>query len=74
MVSDQRGGWRLIGVTSFGDMECGSGTPGVYAWAAGPVLRPWLEAQIGADAGAPATHAISAHAVKRGHSRSRRRA
>jgi secreted trypsin-like serine protease len=46
MVDDGSGGWRLLGVTLFGDAECGaSGAPGVFAWAAGPALRTWLVAQ-----------------------------
>jgi secreted trypsin-like serine protease len=53
--------WTVAGVTSFGDGCNPSGVAGIYAWAAGPTLRPWimqtadsLEASATAPAPAPA--------------------
>jgi secreted trypsin-like serine protease len=34
--------WALAGITSFGDGCNTDGVAGVYAWAAGPTLRPWI--------------------------------
>lgn len=71
-IGDGRGGRRLLGVTLFGDIDCGaSGAPGVFAWAAGPALRDWLIAQ---GATSPSRPARATRATKRGRSLSRRRA
>jgi hypothetical protein len=48
MVSPDSGStWKLIGVVSWGPSNCVYyGKPGVYAWAAGPTLRPWIVSAI----------------------------
>jgi V8-like Glu-specific endopeptidase len=53
--------WTIGGVTSFGDGCNTDGVAGIYAWAAGPTLRPWimqtadsLEASATGSAPAPA--------------------
>jgi len=44
MVGDGAGGgWKLIGVVSFGDPNGDVvNTPSYFAWASGPALRPWI--------------------------------
>jgi secreted trypsin-like serine protease len=70
MIHDGRGGWRLLGVTLFGDAGCGaSGAPGVFAWASGPVMREWVLAQGATSPSSPVPRARTAKA----HSRSTRR-
>jgi Trypsin len=44
MVGDGAGGgWKLIGVTSYGDPAGNvTTTPSYFAWVSGPTLRPWV--------------------------------
>jgi secreted trypsin-like serine protease len=71
MVRDSAGGWRLLGVTSFGGDECGAdGAPSGYAWAAGPALRDWILERLvdatrgGTTPGAAAPAQMSARVAK----------
>lgn len=40
------GAWRVIGVTSFGPVRCGT-APSSYAWIGSPRLRSWLNSSLG---------------------------
>ena len=44
MVGDGTGGgWKLVGVTSYGDpLGDVTNTPSYFAWVSGPTLRPWI--------------------------------
>ena len=49
MVGDgYGGGWKLIGVVSFGNPQGDVvNVPSYFAWASGPTLRPWIEQMAG---------------------------
>jgi secreted trypsin-like serine protease len=46
MVPDGAGGWKLLGVTSYGDGCALPDVPGVYAWVGGDALGGWIRARL----------------------------